>query len=135
MRVFGLGLSVSLVVAGAAFGQDRPAPDYFLQALTDLNLAQALATQCETLSIDPVASQARTDVVLDQLAADGFDRNDPVSQMSDATEALGSLQQAFVDRHGLAGAEREAYCAAGLADTQSQTGPGQFLLSIEATTE
>ncbi|WP_420863076.1 DUF5333 family protein [Algirhabdus cladophorae] len=129
----GLGaVLVMLVSSGTAFAQDRPAPDYFLQTLTDLNLAQALATQCQELSIDPAAAQMRTDDVLDQLEADGFDRNDPVSQMADASVALGQLQDAFVTRHSLAGADRTAYCAAGQQDVEAAIGPGQFLVKIVA---
>jgi len=108
----------------------RPAPEYFLTALTDLNLAQALATQCETLSIDPQKATELTDGVLEKLEADGFDTQDPVSQMTDSGATLMALQQAFVDRHDLAGAERSDYCAAGELDLAADIGPGQYLTKI-----
>jgi hypothetical protein len=108
----------------------RPAPAYFLEALTDLNLAQALATQCDTLSIDPVVAQGLTDSVLERLEADGFDPNDPVSQMQDSAPDLATLQQAFVERHNLTGTQRAAYCEAGLTDLLNQTGPGQYLTAV-----
>jgi len=110
----------------------RAAPDYFLQALTDLNLAEALATQCELLSIDPAKTALLTDEVLARLEADGFDPADPVTQMLDARDELMALQQGFVDRHGLAGADRDAYCAAGATDLVAQVGPGAYLIAVPA---
>ena len=127
------GLS-GLILAGATAlaAEERPAPDYFLDAVIEISTAQSLALSCTEVSVNPAAMALATDQLIDRLVADGFDINAEGLGMADSSDGLAARQDAFLARHGLAnGAGEAAVCAAAEAEMAAQSGIGGLLLAVE----
>lgn len=130
--------STSVICAVVAFGaatsavsaSERPAPEYYLDALIDTTTAQQLALACPTLSVNlPRVAQATGDVIA-RLEEDGFTMTAEQTGMEDATDALASRQNAFVSKYGLQDPSAEAVCAAGRAEIQEGTVMGSYLIEV-----
>lgn len=106
----------------------RPAPDYYVEALFSLTLAEAIASTCGGLGMDLFAAQTRTMELSEQLAADGFDAREPFSQMIDPAPQIRALQAEFLARYPLQGADEAAVCAAGRSEIQQDTVIGKLLV-------
>jgi hypothetical protein len=106
----------------------RPAPDYFVEALFSLTLAEAIAQACPELGMDLFAAQTQAGELTERLVADGFDRTQPFAQMIDPAPALRDLQAAFLETYPIAGADAEAVCAAGHAEMEKGTAIGTLLI-------
>ncbi|SPH21732.1 hypothetical protein ASD8599_02483 [Ascidiaceihabitans donghaensis] len=118
------------VVTGAVSASERPAPEYYLDALIDTTTAQQLALACPTLSVNlPRVAQATGDVIA-RLEEDGFTMTAEQTGMEDATDALASRQDAFVTKYGLQNPSADAVCAAGRAEIQEGTVMGSYLIEV-----
>ncbi|MEM9582496.1 MAG: DUF5333 family protein [Pseudomonadota bacterium] len=122
-------LAVSLL-AGPALAELRAAPDYFVGAIISTDVAQAIAVNCPKLSVNPLIAQEMSENVLAWLVEDGFDRSDPVSEMVDFSDRLQALQQRFMDKHDLEGANSAQVCAAGFKEMKSKTDIGNLLVEV-----
>lgn len=121
------------MLVGSAQAQElRPAPDYFLGAVIATEFAQALAVNCPTLSVNPVAAQGMSEDVLNWLEEDGFDRTNPAAEMIDATPRLRELQARLIAKHQLDGANSDQVCAAGRAEMAAKTDIGGLLVEVPA---
>lgn len=128
-----LGLMTGPVLAQQATAPDalRPAPDYYVNAIIDITIAQTLARSCTTISLDPPKFEQLTDAVLAQLTDDGFDPDRPHEQMVDPGEQFAALQTAFMDKHALVEGIGEAeVCAASKAEIAEGTGIGNLLIEV-----
>jgi hypothetical protein len=124
---------IFLALAAPAVAQTpRPAPAYFVDAAHDLTAANALAVSCSAISVNPVATAARSQDVMDRLAADGFDVGAPLAgQMADPVEVFAERRADLLERHGLNDAAPEdAVCAAARAEIAGGTGIGALLLEV-----
>ncbi|MEP3920988.1 DUF5333 family protein [Ascidiaceihabitans sp.] len=123
-------LIAACCVAGTGQAAERPAPDYYLDALIDTTTAQQLALSCPTLSVNlPRVAQATGDVIA-RLEEDGFTMTAEQTGMEDATDALASRQDAFVTKYGLQNPSADAVCAAGRAEIQEGTVMGSYLIEV-----
>lgn len=118
------------VATSAVSASERPAPEYYLDALIDTTTAQQLALACPTLSVNlPRVAQATGDVIA-RLEEDGFTMTAEQTGMEDATDALASRQDAFVTKYGLQNPSADAVCAAGRAEIQEGTVMGSYLIEV-----
>ena len=125
-------LSVITAMALAALpasAQDlRPAPDYYIDALFSLTMAEALAQSCSTMGMDLLAAGAATTELQEKLIADGFDAEEPFAQMIDPAPVLRDLQTAFLIKHPDLNTPDEAkVCAAAQVELEEATTIGRFL--------
>lgn len=106
----------------------RPAPDYYVETLFALTMAEALATSCPDIGMDLLAAGARTSDLRDELAADGFEPNALSTQMIDPAPALRDLQAAFLEKHpGLGDPDEASVCGAARAEMAQDTLVGTYL--------
>ena len=125
-----LTFAVALSLApGMASAEDlRPAPEYYVETLFALTMAEALATSCSTMGMDLLAAGAATGELQDKLEADGFDRDQPFAQMIDPAPALRALQEAFLEKHpDLAAPDEAQVCAVARAELEQETRVGRYL--------
>ena len=125
-----LSLAALLGTAGLAVAEARPAPDYFLTAIVASTTAQSLAVMCPELSVDPAKAFKTSETVMERLLADGFDADDPVSDMAPADDALAARQDAFMQKHDLVGAPASKACDAGRAEMAEGSAIGQLLVEV-----
>lgn len=116
--------------AGTVSAADRPAPDYYLEALINTTTAQQLALSCPTLSVDLAVMADASGVVINRLEADGFTMTAEQTGMSASTDALAARQQVFVTKHGLDTPTPALVCAAGKAEIAEGTVMGSFLIEV-----
>ena len=121
-----LGVSVATPAAADL----RPAPDYFVGALISTDVAQAIAVNCPKISINPVVAQEMSENVMNWLEEDGFDQVDPVSEMVNFSDRLTTLQQRFIQKHNLEGANSAQVCAAGFKEINAETDIGNLLVEV-----
>ncbi len=128
MTRFSLVAALGLI-ATPAFAEDlRPAPDYYVEALFSLTMAEALATSCRTVGMDLLAAGAATTGLTEQLAEDGFDTEQPFAQMIDPAPAIRDLQADFLVKHpGLNEPTEEIVCNVALAEMAEETVIGRLL--------
>jgi hypothetical protein len=110
---------------------DRPAPEYYLEALIDTTTAQQLALSCPTLSVDLAAMAEASGVVINRLEVDGFTMTAEQTGMTDSADALAARQDAFVAKHGLDTPSPDLVCAAGKAEIAEGTKMGSFLIEVQ----
>lgn len=118
----------AVFAAGPAMAELREMPDYFVAALVSTSAAQAVALSCPTISVNPVAAVQASQVLLDQLEADGVDVSDPAADFLPGDDKLAAAQSAFMDKHQLEGANADAVCDAGRAEIAEATAIGALLL-------
>ncbi|WGH77652.1 DUF5333 family protein [Jannaschia ovalis] len=120
-----------LLAAPAAAQEAVPAPDYFVEAAFLSSTAQVLALSCQTLSVDPIAIARLTDATLARLTEDGFTPENLADRMADPSDAIATLQAAFVQKHALEqGAPEAAVCAAGAAEIAEETALGTLIVEV-----
>ncbi len=111
----------------------RPAPDYYVDALFTLTMAEALATSCTAIGMDLLAAGATTTELREKLSADGFDGDQAFSQMIDPGPAMREMQAAFLEKHpGLNAPSEEIVCAVAVQEIAEETRIGGFLFEGEA---
>lgn len=125
------GCLVALTSAVSAAAQDRPAPDYYLDALINTTIAQQLALACPTLSVNLPRMADAAGAVIARLEEDGFDMTAENTGMADATQELAAMQDAFVVRHGLEAPDQKAVCAAGVAEISAKSVMGSYLIEVQ----
>ena len=128
------GVLSALLIAAAApvTAQElRPAPDYFVNTVFGLTVAQALARSCSTVTLNPVAAQQASEALLIRLEEDGFDMTAPHEQMSGAQEAMDAARDAFMTRHGLVQPDETQVCAAATNEIAEATAVGLMLLEMD----
>lgn len=110
----------------------RPAPDYFVETIVALTIAQQVARSCKTLSVNPVEAQKASASVMERLAADGFNVDAPHEEMIDPSERAVEMQQAFLAKHSLVeGIGEEDVCAAGRAEMAEGSETGSYLIEVD----
>jgi hypothetical protein len=118
--------------ASAVQAADRPAPDYFVDAVMATTTAKQLALACPQISINLVVVSNDAEVVMSQLKTDGFDTGQETLGMVDPTQDIAVMQVAFMDKHKLAeGAATETVCAAAKAEIAAGSRIGTYLLEVE----
>jgi hypothetical protein len=116
----------------AAAQGTQPAPDYFVEAAMASSTASAIAASCPRLSIDPAAASRESADVLARLIEDGFEPRTLTETMADPSEAIATLQRAFLAKHALAeGADQDAVCDAGLVEIAEESRIGGLLVEVE----
>lgn len=111
----------------------RPAPDYYVEALFSLTMAEALATSCSTVGMDLLAAGATTTELREKLSDDGFDADQAFAQMIDPAPALRDMQAAFLEKHpGLGEPSEEIVCAAAQIEIDEETSVGRYLFVASA---
>ena len=124
-------LAALACLATPVLAQERPAPDYFLDAVLAMDTSQRLAVSCPAVSVNPAAAAKYSQDVLDRLTADGFDLSVPGMGMESAEAPLAARQQAFMAKHGLSdGAAQDVVCAAARAEIAEGTQIGQLLIEV-----
>lgn len=126
-------LAMAVLPPVVALADDlRPAPDYFVDAMTAITTAENIATACPSLVFDATGAADVTTNVLGRLAEDGFDAKNLSAGMADPGDAVRSAQAAFRERHGLSrdGNAFVAICEAGLAEIAEGSQIGAFLAEI-----
>lgn len=119
-----------LCVASPVWAEKRAAPDYFVGAIISTDVAHAIAVNCPKLSVNPVVAQAMSENVMTWLSDDGFDDVDPVSEMVDFSDRLFALQDRFMKKHNLRGANSAEVCAAGFKEIKAETDIGNLLVEV-----
>ena len=123
--------TIAAVLAAPAMAQDlRQTPDYFAEAVFDLQMAQALALSCSRISLDPVAAAAHSERLLRSLERDGFPLDAPQDRMDDPDAAIRALQTAFVERYALVDPGEQRVCDVAAAEIAAGTGIGLLLADI-----
>jgi hypothetical protein len=122
--------AVALTMASPLAAEDlRPAPDYYVETLFAVTMAEALATSCAAMGMDLLAAGAATTELQEKLIADGFNPDALVTQMIDPAPALRDLQTAFLEKHpDLSAPEEDAVCAAARAELAEETAIGAYLV-------
>lgn len=120
----------SLLAASPVWAEKRAAPDYFVGAIISTDVAQAIAVNCPKLSVNPAVAQAMSENVMTWLSEDGFDDADPVSEMVDFSDRLFALQERFMEKHNLRGANSAKVCAAGFKEIEAKTDIGNLLVEV-----
>jgi hypothetical protein len=125
-------LALALSASGAAAQEGPvPVPEGYVSATLDLMAAQAIGRSCPTLSVDPVAAQARSAAIVAELTARGITAENIATRMADPREALVAGRDAFLARTGLdEGATAASVCAAGRAEIGAGTGVGALLAEV-----
>lgn len=122
-------LAVALTMAAPLLADDlRPAPDYYVDTLFSLTMAEALATSCNAVGMDLLAAGATTTELREKLAGDGFDGDQAFSQMIDPGPAMREMQAAFLEKHpGLSDPSEEIVCAVAAQEIAEETMIGIYL--------
>lgn len=131
-RVLPIALALLLSTGPAPAQELRPAPDYLVEAIVAITIAEHVAGACPELRFDSDRASETTVEVLGQLSAEGVDIDDPASTIRDYDEAVRAAQDAFRAKHGL-GTDWggvEAACAAGRAEIAAASPVGGFLVDI-----
>jgi hypothetical protein len=122
--------AVALTMASPLSAEDlRPAPDYYVDTLFAVTMAEALAISCAPMGMDLLAAGSATTELQEQLTADGFDTDMLATQMIDTSPALLDLQTAFLEKHpDLSEPDEDAVCAAARAELAEETAIGAYLV-------
>lgn len=121
--------AAAMVIAPPALAEDlRLAPTYYTDAIFSIQMAEALALSCSTIGVDLFATQARVTELNELLAADGFDTDQPFSQMIDPAPTIRDLQTAFLEKHPLNNADEAEVCAAAATEIEDDTIIGKLLV-------
>ncbi len=120
-----LGLAVQVQAA------DRPAPDYFIDAVMATTTAKQLALACADISINLPVVSADSGAVMDRLKADGFDTATDTLGMTDPSAQIAAMQVAFLDKHNLQeGAAQRDVCSAARVEMAEGSQIGTYLMEV-----
>lgn len=124
--------AIIAVIAVSAQASERPAPEYFVDAVMATTTARQLALACPQVSINlPVISVA-SGKVMAQLEQDGFDTSSDTLGMIDPVDEITKRQQAFMARHNLkTGAATRIVCDAAKAEISQSSKIGTYLLELK----
>lgn len=120
-------LMIAAMAAPAWAEELRPAPDYYVEAVFAIQMAEALALDCDAVTVDLFATQARVTEMTEALVADGFDADQPFAQMIDPAPRLRDMQAAFVGQYGLEDPDQDALCAAARSEMEKTSPLGALL--------
>ena len=124
----GVAISLSCFMAMPSFAQDlRPAPEYFLNTMFAVPMAENLAAFCPTASLNYAVISVAHDEVMKRLTSDGFQTEDPFSEMQDTQPAMDAKLAEFMERHQLAGADQKMVCLAAANESAAGTMVGRLL--------
>lgn len=108
----------------------RPAPDWFIEGIYAMSMAEALARGCRSVGLNGFAAAAHASTLTRRLEEAGFDPADPVPQMIDPDGRTQAEHDAFLARHPGIDTSGADICAVARSEMDAETVIG-LLLSEE----
>ena len=135
LRVIRSGLRVNLVVVMATFGamtasaeELRPAPQYYLDTVIGMSMAEQYAWHCPAVVVNQDAVAAAYGVVIEKLGADEFETDAPHEHMALPPQAdTDAIIISMLNRNEAAADPEASFCGEARAEMKSGTVTGTLL--------
>ena len=127
-----IGLVLALGLAPAASAQDVKvsAPQYYIDALYALQVAENVHDYCPSYALNEATYNEQKRWITRRLKDDGFDTKNPRAQMKDVDRRLAAKQAALQKKYGFESDSRAGYCTAAKFEIAEQSLIGKMLKAV-----
>ena len=132
IRPMAFALSVAMTAAPAV-AQDVKvsAPQYYIDALYALQVAENVHEFCPTYSLNEATYNEQKRWIKRRLKDDGFDPENPQSKMKDVDRRLAAKEGALRKKFGFESDSQAGYCTAAKFEIAEQSLIGKMLKAVQ----
>ena len=126
-------LAASLAAAPAVMAQEAKvaAPQYYVDALYALQVAENVHDFCPKYSLNEATYNEQKRWIKRRLKEDGFDPENPQAKMKDVERRIAVKEGALRDKYGFESDSEAGYCTAAKFEIAEQSLIGKMLKAVQ----